>query len=296
MLSAQIDVQYIGAATAILEIGGLRFLTDPAFDCKGDYPLGTYTLRKVQNPVATASQLGRIDYVLLSHDHHLDNLDHAGQQLLTAVKTVFTTTSGAQRLNSGGLRPGETATPSGIHAVGLENWETVEVPTPDGRVITIMGTPCRHGPVGGDRGPVTGFVLDFKGEQSGAGAREQQGARKGQDAATGQEQSGGASAAYITGDTVWYEGVEEVAKRCDNIGLILLFMGAARLKVIGPANITMTVEESLKAARLFDKAAIIPLHFEGWEHFTEGYDEIVRQYTAAGLLDRLRWAPAFRAV
>jgi L-ascorbate metabolism protein UlaG (beta-lactamase superfamily) len=273
MLSAQIDVQYIGAATAILEIGGLRFLTDPAFDCKGDYPLGTYTLRKVQNPVATASQLGRIDYVLLSHDHHLDNLDHAGQQLLTAVKTVFTTTSGAQRLNSGGLRPGETATPSGIHAVGLENWETVEVPTPDGRVITIMGTPCRHGPVGGDRGPVTGFVLDFKGEQSGC-----------------------ASAVYITGDTVWYEGVEEVAKRCDNIGLILLFMGAARLKVIGPANITMTVEESLKAARLFDKAAITPLHFEGWEHFTEGYDEIVRQYTAAGLLDRLCWAPAFHAV
>jgi L-ascorbate metabolism protein UlaG (beta-lactamase superfamily) len=270
MLSDQINVQYIGAATALLEIGGLRILTDPAFDRKGDYPVGPYTLHKIQDPVATAGQLGRIDYVLLSHDHHLDNLDHAGQQLLTQVKTVFTTPSGAQRLNTGGLRPGETATPSGIHAVGLETWETVEVTTPDGRVITITGTPCRHGPVGGDRGPVTGFVLEFRGEQQGA------------------------SAVYITGDTVWYEGVEEVARRYNNIGLILLFMGAARLQVAGPSNITMTVEESIRAAHLFDKAAIVPLHFEGWEHFTEGYDEIVRQYTTAGLLDRLRWAPAWR--
>jgi hypothetical protein len=108
-------------------------------------------------------------------------------------------------------------------------------------------------------------------------------------------QAADASAVYITGDTVWYEGVEEVARRFNNIGLILLFMGAARLKAVGPANITMTVEESIKAAHLFDKAAIAPLHFEGWEHFTEGYDEIVRQYAAAGLLDRLRWAPAFHS-
>lgn len=280
-LSAEITVHYIGAATALLEIGGLRILTDPAFDGKQDYPLGPYTLSKVQDPVVTASQLGRIDYVLLSHDHHLDNLDHSGQQLLTRVKTVFTTPSGAQRLNSGGLRPGETTTPTGIHAVGLENWETVEVPTPDGRIITIMGTPCRHGPIGGDRGPVTGFVLDFKEGR----ANE----NKLVPAAAGP----GTGAVYITGDTVWYEGVEEVAKRCQNIGLILLFLGAARLKVAGPANITMTVAESINVASLFDKATIVPLHFEGWAHFTEGYDELIKQYTTFGLLDRLSFAPPY---
>ena len=121
-------------------------------------------------------------------------------------------------------------------------------------------------PVGGDRGPVTGFVLNFKGEEK--------------------------NGIYITGDTVWYEGVEEVGKKFD-IGLILLFIGAARLAAIGPANITMTVGESIKAARLFDHADIIPLHFEGWEHFTEGREEIIRQYTAAGLLDRIKWAPPY---
>jgi len=87
--------------------------------------------------------------------------------------------------------------------------------------------------------------------------------------------------------------VEEVARRFD-IGLVLLFMGAAKLAVLGPAHLTMTVEESLKAARLFAKAPIVPLHFEGWEHFSEGYDEIIRQYTKAGMTDRLHWAPPYQ--
>jgi hypothetical protein len=86
--------------------------------------------------------------------------------------------------------------------------------------------------------------------------------------------------------------VEEVAHRFD-IALILLFIGAARIAAVGPAHLTMTVEESIKAANLFPNAVITPLHFEGWEHFSEGYDEIVRQYTAAGLLDRLHWAPPY---
>ncbi len=98
----------------------------------------------------------------------------------------------------------------------------------------------------------------------------------------------------FTGDTVWYEGVEEIGRRYPDIGLLLLFMGAAKLAVVGPAHLTMTVEESIKAAHLFAKATIIPLHFEGWEHFSEGHDEIVSQYTAAGLLDRLHWAPPYQ--
>ncbi|HWB93905.1 MAG TPA: MBL fold metallo-hydrolase [Puia sp.] len=269
MISDEIEVHYIGTATALLEIGGLRLLTDPAFD-PGDtsYELPTYSLHKFSKPAVTVERLGPVDYVLLSHDHHLDNLDHAGMQLLTKVREVFTTPAGADRLNNQGSRPGDAPAPKGIHATGLDNWATVEVPTKDGRILTITGTPCRHGPVGGDRGPVTGFVINFKGEDK--------------------------SGVYITGDTVWYEGVEEVGRRFD-IGLILLFIGGARLAAIGPANITMTVEESIKAARLFEHAEIVPLHFEGWEHFSQGRDEVIRQYTAAGLQNRLYWAPNYKA-
>jgi L-ascorbate metabolism protein UlaG (beta-lactamase superfamily) len=267
MITQEAKIYYIGTATALIEIGGLRLLTDPAFDPAGMlYTTPAYTLHKLTPPKVMAEQIGHIDHVLLSHDHHLDNLDHAGMQLLNAVDSVITTTAGAERLNNQSPRPGDTPAPAGIHAVGLANWATIEIPTKDGRILTITGTPCRHGPAGGDRGPVTGFVLNFKEETK--------------------------DGIYITGDTVWYEGVEEVGRRFD-IGLVLLFIGAARLAIVGPDHLTMTVEESIKVARLFGHAVITPLHFEGWEHFSQGYDEIIREYTAAGLLDRLHWAPPY---
>lgn len=69
----------------------------------------------------------------------------------------------------------------------------------------------------------------------------------------------------------------------------LLFMGAAIVRQVGPAHLTMTAEEGVRAARAFPDASNVPLHFEGWEHFTESRDEIMRAFAAAGLEERLRW-------
>ena len=253
MIADEIVIKYIGGATAYLEVAGLRLLTDPTFDPKDTiYDTGLYVLHKLNNPAITAEQIGKIDFVLLSHDHHFDNLDREGRKLLSSVEKVYTTPVGAERL--------------GANAIGLRNWQAIEIPTKDGRALTITGTPCRHGPDNGDRGPVTGFVLNFKDETQGA--------------------------VYITGDTVWYEGVEEVAKRFD-VKMVLAFMGAAIVKNVGAAHLTMTVEEGLKLARLFDNATIVPMHFEGWEHFSESKTEIERKFKDADLTNRLRWAEPF---
>lgn len=249
MISNEIKIKYIGGPTALLEISGLRFLTDPTFDPgKTDYPTPVYTLHKYASPAIDPKDLGKIDYVLLSHDHHFDNLDHIGREFLPRVKTVFTTLEGAERL--------------GGNAVGLRNWQTIEIPTKDHRILKITGTPCRHGPVNGNRGPVTGFVLQFKGNEN--------------------------NAVYISGDTVFYEGVAEVAKRFD-IKLALLFMGAAVVKEVGTAHLTMTAEEGVEAAKHLSKALIMPLHFEGWTHFGESRKEIEAAFEKAGLLYRLHW-------
>ena len=37
------------------------------------------------------------------------------------------------------------------------------------------------------------------------------------------------------------------------------------------------------AAKLIGEATIIPIHYEGWTHLTEGHDEIERAFAAAGL-------------
>jgi len=250
MIADEIKIKYIGGPTALFEAGGLKFLTDPTFDPKGtDYPTNIYTLHKLADPAIKANELGTIDFVLLTHDHHFDNLDNSGRKFLTGAEKVFTTVDGAKRF--------------GANAIGLNNWETIDVPAKDNRLLSITGTPCRHGPVGGDRGPVTGFVLNYKGDTT--------------------------DGVYITGDTVWYEGVEEVAKRFD-IKIVVAFLGAAVVKEVGSAHLTMTVAEGVELARHFKNAMITPLHFEGWAHFTESKKEIEAAFKEAGLANRLKWA------
>jgi L-ascorbate metabolism protein UlaG (beta-lactamase superfamily) len=76
-------VTYVGGPTALLEWGGLRLLTDPTFDPAGTvYTAGAYSLRKTRDPARPADALLPLDAVLLSHDHHWDNLDHGGRAML----------------------------------------------------------------------------------------------------------------------------------------------------------------------------------------------------------------------
>lgn len=99
---------YIGGPTALLELDGLRLLTDPTFDPAGtDYTTPAYTLHKTQPPALPATELGAVDAVLLSHDHHFDNLDTAGRAVLGMSGAVYTTMAGAERLGAGarGLVP-----------------------------------------------------------------------------------------------------------------------------------------------------------------------------------------------
>jgi len=93
---------------------------------------------------------------------------------------------------------------------------------------------------------------------------------------------------YISGDTVWYEGVAEVGHRFP-IDVAVLFLGAARVVEVGPWNLTFTADEAVEAAGAFPRATIVPLHFEGWRHFSESRGEVEAAFAAAGLRDRLRW-------
>jgi hypothetical protein len=55
--------------------------------------------------------------------------------------------------------------------------------------------------------------------------------------------------------------------------------------------LTITAEE-VAEWQSFNKAWIIPLHFEGCGHFTESYTKIEGKFKSAGLLHRLHWAKA----
>ncbi len=242
-------ITYIGGPTALVEIGGLRLLTDPTFDVAGgEYRAASYSLHKTQGPALARAALGRIDVVLLSHDHHFDNLDTSGRAMLGEAGVVLTTRAGAERL--------------GTPAIGLAPWQAHDVALPDGGMLRITATPARHGPDGGDRGPVVGFVLQRVGDAGGA--------------------------VYVSGDTVWYDGVAEVARRFP-VDVAVLNMGAAHVAVAGPSHLTFTADEGVEFARAFEHAAIVPLHYEGWAHFTESRREIDAAFRAHALEHRLHW-------
>ena len=106
-----LSAQAVGGPTMVLRYGGLTLLTDPSFDAPGDYPRGPHEpLRKTAGPAVALADLGEIDVVLLSHDHHSDNLDSAGRAMLPEAKRVITTVAGAERLDIG--------------ATGLEPWQS----------------------------------------------------------------------------------------------------------------------------------------------------------------------------
>jgi L-ascorbate metabolism protein UlaG (beta-lactamase superfamily) len=135
------DIRVFGGPTALIEYGGLRFLTDPTFDPPGDYPRGGGRfLTKTAPPSIDPATLGPVDVVLLSHDEHPDNLDRSGRELLTRVPLTLTTAGGAGRL-AGTAR-------------GLAPWESVRVGE-----VTVTAVPARHGPEGCE--PVTGEVIGF---------------------------------------------------------------------------------------------------------------------------------------
>lgn len=241
-----VTVELVGGPTAVLEIGGLRLVTDPTFDPPGRYPIGQRTLVKTAGPATPLTRLGRVDAVLLSHDQHPDNLDTLGRDLLGDVPLVLTTAVAADRL--------------GGTAQHIPIWSEVYLDRPDVGVVRIVGVPAQHGPDGTEHltGEVRGFVVS----------------------------GDGLPTVYISGDNASLAVVQEVAERCGPVDVALLFAGAARTPLVD-GFLTLTAEEAATAARVLDAAAVLVVHAEGWEHFTERPDAVRAAFDRAGLADQL---------
>ncbi|MEO3829390.1 MBL fold metallo-hydrolase [Actinomadura sp. B10D3] len=242
-----LNVRYLGGPSAILEIGGVRLLVDPTFDAPGDYPIGSRKLTKTIGAVVGPDEIGAVDAVLLSHDQHPDNLDTAGRAYLADVPLTLTTETAAGRL--------------GGTARALPNWEHTELPRPDGGTLRVTGVPARHGPDGTEHltGPVTGFVLSGEGVPT----------------------------TYVSGDNASLDVVRAVAERFAPVDVAVIFAGGAQTPLMGDAHLTLTSEGAAEAATILGVAQVVPLHFEGWAHFSEGRDTIAPAFDKAALTDRL---------
>lgn len=230
----EISLTHIDTACCLLELPGCRILTDPVLDPAGRYyhhGFGAFS-KKTFEPAYRPEDLQGIDLVLLSHPQHKDNFDRKGREFAKTVPLVLSTPRIKKQLPNGqGLRPWETHT----HAL------------PGGERLKITATPAQHHPGWLPKffsGHVIGFVL----EHSAAG-----------------------QAIYITGDTVFFPGIAEVARRFPRIGLALVHVGSAEFRYLtGWGKYTMAAAGFVKTVEAIGPEVAIPIHNGGWTHFKEG--------------------------
>jgi L-ascorbate metabolism protein UlaG (beta-lactamase superfamily) len=238
-----VRLTHIGGPTVLIEVGGWRLLTDPTFDAPGRrYRFGWGTgSRKLAGPAVPPSDLGRIDAILLTHDHHDDNLDAAGRALLPRAGVVVTTVPGAKRLGHG--------------ARGLAPWSTTRLEGPGRPAIEITATPCRHGPPLSR--PIVGQVVGFAIRRAG----------------------GSRVLVWVTGDTVLYGGLRDAAKSLD-VDVLVVHVGGVQFPITGPLRYTMTGRDAVELVGLARPRVAVPVHYEGWAHFKDGRAGIDRALAA----------------
>ena len=240
----QLGIQLVGGPTAILEYGGLRWLTDPALSPPGEYS----GLTKVTGPAFDVTEHDPIDVVLLSHHHHADNLDPAGREFLPAAGRVLSTTAAAEEI--------------GGNVVAMEPWSEVEIESTGGAGVKVTALHAQHGPEGSEpiTGPVLGFLLSAPGTE----------------------------AVYVSGDNASREVVRAIVEKTGEIPIAVLNAGAVQIpRRFDGAYLTLSADHAADVAQILGARVVVPLHFEGWTHFTQGARELEAAFSGNGIRDRL---------
>jgi len=138
----------------------------------------------------------------------------------------------------------EGASRLGGAAEGLSDWQSVNVTGAEDRRVTVTALPAQHGPDGTQdaTGAVIGFLITT---------------------AAGQK-------IYVSGDTIPFAGTEEIARRCAPVDLAILHLGRVQVEPMPGVTLSMTAQDGVRFAKALNARKVLPIHFEGWAHFTRG--------------------------
>jgi L-ascorbate metabolism protein UlaG (beta-lactamase superfamily) len=103
---------------------------------------------------------------------------------------------------------------------------------------------------------------------------------------------------YLSGDNASIGSAAGIARRSPGIDAAVLHAGAARVpgKFRGRA-LSMDSVRAAATAAILGAPVVIPAHYDGWAHFSEGRDDLARAFDDAGLSKPLqlgehgRWTP-----
>ncbi|MCS0635525.1 MBL fold metallo-hydrolase [Streptomyces sp. LP05-1] len=262
--AASAELSFIGNATLLIRYGDLTLLTDPNFLHRGQRAYLGHGLvsKRLTEPALDVRELPQdLDAVVLSHLHG-DHWDRVTRRHLDRSLPVVTTPHAARRLQ-------------GLHgfrrAVGLRTWEGH--PLISGRQqVRVTSLPGAHarGPAARLLPPVMGSLLEF-GDLGGPVRLRM----------------------YLTGDTLMYEGVREIARRCPDLDLAVVHLGGTTLP--GGLLVTMDGRQGVELLETVRPRRALPVHYDDYTVFRSPLDAFLRHAGERGWADAIvRCAPGER--
>jgi len=239
---------FIGNATTLISYGGFTLLTDPNFLRRGQraYLGRGLVSRRLTEPARSIDQLPALDAVVLSHLHG-DHWDRVATRRLGRDLPILTTPHASRRLQRRGF----------ARATGLRIWGSQVLVAGD-RLLRVTAMPGRHGPGPAQRllPPVMGAMLEFGPAGGGVELR-----------------------VYISGDTVMFDGLEQIAARYPDIDLALLHLGGTRiLRVL----VTMDGRQGADLLELVRPGRAVPIHYDDYTVFTSPLADFRREVERRG--------------
>lgn len=245
-------VTFIGNATTLIRYAGFSVLTDPNFLHAGERVQLGFGLnsKRLTNPAMEIADLPPLDAVVLSHLHE-DHFDRRVAEQLDK-RTLIITTPGAA---------------TGLAKLGFENtralatWQSTTLDK-DGRTLTLTAAPAQHGPpiVARALPETMGSVMEF----AGGGSVDYR--------------------IYQTGDTLIFQGIDEIPRRYPELDLMLLHLGGT--KVLG-VTVTMNGAQGADMVRRIRAAHVLPVHFNDYTVFHSPIEDFTARVKAGRVSDRV---------
>ncbi len=245
------SLEFIGNATTLIRYGEFTLLTDPNFLHRGERAYLGYGLvsKRLREPALDVAALPALDAVLLSHLHG-DHWDRHARRGLDRGLPILTTPHASRRLQA---RPGFR------RAMGLRPWESHTL-VKGRRCLKVTSMPGKHafGVVGALLPPVMGSLLEY-GDLDGRVEHRM----------------------YVTGDTLVFDGLHEIARRHPQIDVSVLHLGGTRL----PGGILVTMDGRLGAdlLQIVRPREAVPIHFDDYTVFTSPLSDFTDEVRRRGL-------------
>jgi L-ascorbate metabolism protein UlaG (beta-lactamase superfamily) len=235
-------VTWLGHSTLLLEIGGLRILTDPVWGPRAS-PFGFLGPRRFQPVPVPLARMPRFDVVVISHDHY-DHLDYPTIRALAAIDVPFVTSLGVgAHLEAWGIAP--------ERITELDWWETHPVPRSG---VSVTAAPSQHfsGRTLKSRNTTLWSSLVIRSDRH---------------------------AVFFSGDTGLTTQYAQIRERLGPFDLVMLEVGAFHPAW---GDIHLGPENALKAFSLLGGGVLLPVHWGTFSLAMHAWDQPAETLHALG--------------